>query len=160
MATFTDYYWILALITSFVVMFSQPIIPFVAEFICQVLLDIHFEEILIDGMLAFLLFAGSIHIDIKDLKEERTTIFLFATLGVLISTGIVASLVYGISQLLGINFPFLHCLLFGALISPTDPIAVLAILKEANVSKSLSLKIEGSLICLLLEIVIMKNPSL
>ena len=134
---------ILALITAFIVMLSQPLIPFISEFLCQVLLDIHFEEFLMDGILAFLLFAGSIHIDIKDLKEERVTIFLFATLGVLISTGIVAGLVYGISQLIGIPFPFMHCLLFGALISPTDPIAVLAILKEAKVSKSLELKIEG-----------------
>jgi len=134
---------ILALLTAFVVMLSQPLIPFISEFLCQVLLDIHFEEILMDGMLAFLLFAGSIHIDIKDLREERASIFLFATLGVLISTGIVAGLVYGTSQLIGIPFPFMHCLLFGALISPTDPIAVLAILKEAKVSKSLELKIEG-----------------
>lgn len=134
---------ILALLTAFIVMLSQPLIPSIAEFLCQVLLDIDFEEILMDGMLAFLLFAGSIHIDIKDLNQERSTIFLFATLGVLISTGIVAGLVYGVSQLLGIDFPFMHCLLFGALISPTDPIAVLAILKEAKVSKSLELKIEG-----------------
>ncbi len=133
---------ILALVFSTLVILSEPIIP-LSSFLCKVLVNIDFEEVLMDGMLSFLLFAGSIHIDIKALKKERASIFLFATLGVLISTGLVGGLIYALSQLIGINFPFIHCLLFGSLISPTDPIAVLAILKEAKVSKSLELKIAG-----------------
>ncbi len=110
---------------------------------CQVVINLDFREILLDIMLSFLLFAGAIHVDIKELKRETKPVLLFATLGVVISTFVVGGLLYVVLMLLKMPIPFIHCLLFGALISPTDPIAVLAILKEAKVSKSLELKIAG-----------------
>ncbi|MCI5081833.1 MAG: sodium:proton antiporter [Saprospiraceae bacterium] len=105
--------------------------------------DANFTHILLDIMLGFLLFAGSLHVDIYALRKESGSVLLFATLGVLISTFLIGSGLYGLTVLLNCELPFLHCLLFGALISPTDPIAVLALLKGSSVSPSLQLKIEG-----------------
>ncbi|MCL4171103.1 UNVERIFIED_CONTAM: hypothetical protein GTU68_005830, partial [Idotea baltica] len=93
--------------------------------------------------LSVLLFAGAIHINIRELKKERWFILLFATIGVLISTVVVGVLLYFVMHLFGVDIPLVYTLLFGSLISPTDPIAVLAILKKTNISKSLELKIEG-----------------
>lgn len=103
----------------------------------------NFTELLMGAMLNFLLFAGAIHINLKDLREHRTPIVTFSTVSVLISTVVVGMLLYYLLPLLGLSLPFLYCLLFGALISPTDPVAVLSILKEANVKKSLETKIAG-----------------
>jgi CPA1 family monovalent cation:H+ antiporter len=83
------------------------------------------------------------NININKLAKEKKSVFLFATLGVLISTAIVGILIFGVAQLLGISLSLIHAFLFGALISPTDPIAVIAILKKAGVSESLEMKIEG-----------------
>lgn len=111
--------------------------------------DIDFSQLVMVGMLNFLLFAGAIHINIEDLKEHKFPIVLFSTLGVVISTFVVGALLYlildNLLPLLDVHLeiPFLYCLLFGALISPTDPIAVLSILKRAKVSKSLETKIAG-----------------
>ena len=105
--------------------------------------DSDFKTLLFDGILSFLLFAGALHVNIEDLEKEKWSILLFATLSVLISTFIVGGLTFEASKLIGIELPFIHALLFGALISPTDPIAVMAILKKANISKSLGIKIEG-----------------
>ena len=82
-------------------------------------------------------------LNIEDLAREKWPVLLFATLGVIISTFIVGSLIFWVSGMLGISLSFVHSLLFGALISPTDPIAVLAILKQTKISKTLQIKIEG-----------------
>lgn len=105
--------------------------------------SIDFETVLLDVMLSFLLFAGALHTKLDLLKDYRSPIGLFATLGVLMSTLIVGTLVYGLTLLFGLSVDFIYCLLFGALISPTDPIAVLGILKEANAPKQLEIKIVG-----------------
>jgi CPA1 family monovalent cation:H+ antiporter len=96
-----------------------------------------------DGMLSFLLFAGAVHVNIHALAKEKKSVLLFASLGVLISTALVGGLIFGAAQLIGVNLPLIPAFLFGALISPTDPIAVIAILKKAGVSESLKMKIEG-----------------
>lgn len=101
-----------------------------------------FTELLMGAMLNFLLFAGAIHINLKDLKEQRTPIMVFSTVSVIISTFVVGTTVYFI-PIADLNIPYIYCLLFGALISPTDPVAVLSILKQANVRKSLETKIAG-----------------
>lgn len=101
-----------------------------------------FTELLMGAMLNFLLFAGAIHINLKDLREQRGPIMTFSTVSVVISTFVVGTLVYFI-PVKGLEIPYLYCLLFGSLISPTDPVAVLSILKQAKVRKSLETKIAG-----------------
>lgn len=101
-----------------------------------------FTELLMGAMLNFLLFAGAVHINLKDLREQRGPIMIFSTVSVIISTFAVGTFVYLI-PIGDLNIPYIYCLLFGALISPTDPVAVLSILKEAKVRKSLETKIAG-----------------
>ena len=105
--------------------------------------EVDFTEVLMGAMLNFLLFAGAIHVNFSDLHEHRSPILTFATIGVVMSTFLVAGILYFISPLLNVEVPFIYCLLFGSLISPTDPIAVLGILKQAGVPKSLETKIAG-----------------
>jgi len=109
----------------------------------SVLAEIDFSELLLHGMLGFLLFAGALHVNLGDLLQQKWVISSLATAGVLTSTLIVASLTWILLRSLGLDLPFIYCLLFGALISPTDPIAVLGILKNANAPKSLETKITG-----------------
>lgn len=108
-----------------------------------VLRGIDFHETLMKGMLSFLLFAGALHVNLNDLRQQAGVITALATLGVVISTFMVGSLTWLVLHALNINLAYLYCLLFGALISPTDPIAVLGILKRARVPKSLEIKISG-----------------
>ena len=109
----------------------------------QFILSIDFETILLDVMLSFLLFAGALHTNFEQLKVQRAPVLVFATLGTLASTFLVGILIYFLLQIIGLNVEFIYCLLFGALISPTDPIAVLGILKKANAPKILETKIVG-----------------
>lgn len=104
---------------------------------------IDFYETLMDGMLSFLLFAGALHVNLDDLRQQKWVILLLATAGVLTSTFLVGGLTWLIFNALGIYMPFIYCLVFGALISPTDPIAVLSVLKSVGVKKSLETKIAG-----------------
>lgn len=94
-------------------------------------------------MLSFMLFAGAIHVNARDLKAEKISILTHASLGVVISALIIGSSLYFILPLFNIQVPWLQCLLFGILISPTDPIAVLAILKKTGIRKSTEIKITG-----------------
>ncbi len=111
--------------------------------VCSVVEEIDFKTILFDFLLAFLLFAGSIHVDLHQLRQQRGPVLIYASIGVLISTFLVGSLLYYIMHLLDIDIAYIHCLVFGALISPTDPIAVLALLKKAGAPKELEIKIVG-----------------
>ncbi len=104
---------------------------------------VDFHQALMQGMLSFLLFAGALHINLNDLAKQKTIVIILATIGVLVSTLIVGSLSYWLLNALGLKISFLYCLLFGALISPTDPIAVLAILKNVGVKKSLQVTVAG-----------------
>lgn len=113
------------------------------ESVSHQLLGINFSELLLEGMLSFMLFAGAIHVKYKDLKSESLSIILFSTISVLLSTFIIGTATFYLLNSSGIEVQFIHSLLFGALISPTDPIAVLSILKSAGVSKSLETKIAG-----------------
>ena len=105
--------------------------------------QIDFDEALLHGMLSFLLFAGALHVNINDLRQQYKIILGLATASVVISTFIVGVISWEALNLLGLNISFSYCLLFGALISPTDPIAVLGILKKAGTPKSLEIKIVG-----------------
>jgi Na+:H+ antiporter len=108
-----------------------------------ILESIDFNQVLLHGMLSFLLFAGALHIRFDDLAGQKWAITLLSTAGVIASTFIVGGLAWLMLDLLGIPVPFIYCLLFGALISPTDPVAVLGILKTAGVPKSLETKMAG-----------------
>tara|TARA_R110000744_G_scaffold5467_7_gene19446 strand:+ start:2504 stop:3748 length:1245 start_codon:yes stop_codon:yes gene_type:complete len=108
-----------------------------------IITQIDFRTVLMDVMLSFLLFAGALHTNFEQLKVQRWPVFAFATLGVLVSTFLVGTAMYYILQVVGLPIDYVYCLLFGALISPTDPIAVLGILKKAGVPKKLETKIVG-----------------
>jgi len=105
--------------------------------------NINFGSLLLDVMLSFLLFAGALHTNFDQLKIQRWPILAFSTVGVLVSTLLVGVIMYPLLTAMGFNVNFIHCLLFGALISPTDPIAVLGILKKVGAPKKLETKIVG-----------------
>ena len=109
----------------------------------EVLHRIDFDTTLLQGMLSFMLFAGGLHINLADLKEEKWSIAILSVVGVLISTFVFGTAVFFGLGWLGVPLGYLWCLLFGALISPTDPIAVLGILKNARVPKNLEIQIAG-----------------
>ena len=118
-------------------------VPAVAQQTRSVIEQFDFNQVLLHGMLAFLLFAGALHIDLGDLARHKEPIALLATVGVLLSTLIVGVLMWGVFALLGFKLRFIDCLLFGALISPTDPIAVLSLLKKIGAPKTLEVQIAG-----------------
>ena len=107
------------------------------------ILGIDFHEVLMKGMLSFLLFAGALHVNLGDLLSRKWAIGSIATVGVVLSTFLVGFAVYGVTQALGLPLALIYCLVFGALIAPTDPIAVLGILKTVKVPASLQAKIAG-----------------
>lgn len=102
-----------------------------------------FSEAVFHGLLGVLLFAGSLHVNISEIAKQRLSIFTLATAGVVISTAVVGVGMYWILEALGLHVALVYCLLFGALISPTDPIAVLGLLKTAGVPKALEMDITG-----------------
>ena len=104
---------------------------------------IDFSTTLLHGMLSFLLFAGALHVDLNRLSEMKWVVASLATIGVLLSTALVAIMLWSVSLLLNLPLTFIHCLLFGALISPTDPVAVMSTLKTLGVPASLETKIAG-----------------
>ena len=102
-----------------------------------------FSRILLDIMLGFLLFASALHFDYQKLRKQQWPVFVLSTLGVFMSTTIFGLLLYYLCSLFGIELPLVYCFIFGALISPTDPIAVGAILKHSKISEKLSTVIAG-----------------
>ena len=136
---------IIALVSSLVIILMDQISPsyhmrdIISEFIGQIDLN----EALMKGMLAFLLFAGALHVNFDDLYERRYAIAGLATVGVIISTVLTGYATYYIFNMLGFDIPLIYSLIFGALISPTDPVAVIGILKSTSISKSLEAKITG-----------------
>jgi Na+:H+ antiporter len=109
----------------------------------RVLQSVDFGQTLLQGMLSFLLFAGALQINLNDLAEQKWVITVLAVGGVLVSMVVFGTTIYLVLAWLGLKLSYAWCLLFGALISPTDPIAVLAVLKSAKVPKSLEIQIAG-----------------
>ena len=135
---------VIAIIVSVILVASgDNFLPKTTNGLIKLVNSLDFTEVLMGAMLNFLLFAGGIHVNIKDLKEQFGPVVIFSTVGVIISTFAVAFGTFYLLPLVGIQMPFIYCLVFGALISPTDPVAVLSILKQANVSKSLETKVAG-----------------
>ena len=117
-----------------------------ADFTQQVqtlLAAVDFNETLLHGMLSFLLFAGALHVKLDDLRKQKWIILSLATVGVCLSTMFVGAATWLLSTMFAFDIPFTYCLLFGALISPTDPIAVMATVKRLGVSKELETTIAG-----------------
>jgi len=115
--------------------------PAVSQWAEQTIAAVNFPDTVFHGMLGLLLFAGSLHIDLGEIAKHKWVVAVLATVGVLLSTLLVAAAMYWAANLLGLNLGFIHCLLFGALISPTDPIAVLAVLRRVGMPKSLEIEI-------------------
>jgi len=134
---------LLALLSSFAIIGVGILSPNFSKAIKEILYLFDFSELLMGSMLSFMLFAGAIHIKLDQLKQEKLSVIMFSTISVVISTFIIGIIIYYLIGLFNIQTNFIYCLLFGALISPTDPIAVLGILKDAKISKSLEMKIAG-----------------
>ena len=134
----------IALIMSITILVLGYFFPSITEGAEHIIEEFDFEEVLMNVMLNFLLFAGALSINLSKLMEERLPIFILAIGSTLMSTFIVGYLVYYIFPMIsGVQIELIYCLLFGALISPTDPIAVLALVKKAGLSKKLEIKIAG-----------------
>lgn len=133
----------MALALSLVVIALGKINPAALEFVVGIMSRVDFSEVVLEVMLSFLLFAGALHVDLGKLAEQKWVIFSLATVGVLISTFVLGTLFFYACQLFGYPARYVYALLLGALISPTDPIAVLGILKEAKVPKNIEIAITG-----------------
>ncbi|WNM18895.1 cation:proton antiporter [Flavobacterium capsici] len=134
---------LVSLIFSLGILSLRNFFPEMKIRIANQLSSINFSELLLEGMLSFMLFAGAIHIKYADLKSEKLSIMLFSTISVVLSTVIIGYASFYLLNGFGLEVDLVNSMLFGALISPTDPIAVLSILKSAGVSKSLETKIAG-----------------
>jgi monovalent cation:H+ antiporter, CPA1 family len=117
--------------------------PSFSQHIKEGVLLIDFSEFLLGILLSFLLFAGSLHVHLPDLKSQAKAVFGFATLGTLISTFVMGMALYWLLPYVDLAVPLIYCLIFGALISPTDPIAVMSILGKSNLPKSIQTTITG-----------------
>ncbi len=134
---------LIGLVVSLGLIAAGTVAPGVQTWAEELLTSVDFNETVMHGLLGFLLFAGALHVNINDLADRKLTITLLATCGVLISTFVIGGLMWQAFRLVGLETPLIYCLLFGSLISPTDPIAVLGILKTLGVPKSLETKIAG-----------------
>ena len=134
---------LVSLVFSFVLILVHRLGFNPAADVTQLVKDIDFNKTLMQGMLGFLLFAGALNVNLDELLRYKWSVALFTVFGVACSTLIIGGLLWFGLSALSIPLPFIYCLLFGALISPTDPIAVLALLKELHAPKSLELKIAG-----------------
>ena len=109
----------------------------------EVLERVDLRHLVLDVLLGFLLFAGALHVNLDDLLDRRLAITSFATVSLLLSTVLVGTATFFLLQALGLPLSYLHCLLFGALISPTDPVAVLGVMRRAGAPRSLQAKVIG-----------------
>lgn len=134
---------LISLVFSLAILTAGSYIPELKTNLELQLNNLNFSDLLLEGMLSFMLFAGAIHVKYEDLKSEKLSIILFSTLSVLISTFLVGFAAFYVMNAFGLQVTLISSLLFGALISPTDPIAVLSILKKAGIAKSLETKIAG-----------------
>lgn len=132
-------------IASLIVVGADRLIPGIglSSLVMNFLDGIDFHRTLMDGMLSFLLFAGAMHVNWTHMKAGVWPIFLLSTIGTLLSTAIVGAGFYGLAQLIELPMSFLWCLVFGALISPTDPVAVMSVMKHAKMPRTLQATVAG-----------------
>ena len=136
---------VMGLVSSLLLIAGELLVPdvHIYEELTSIIRHIDFQRIVLDGMLAFLLFAGALHVDFSRLRARSWSVGTMATVGVAISTLIIGTLLWLVAPLLGLTVPFAWALVFGVLISPTDPVAVLAILKTVTVPASLEIDMSG-----------------
>jgi len=134
---------VIAIVISILILISGKIFPEAFNFFKEVTSSVDFTRTLLDVMLAFLLFASALHFDFEKLKAQKLPILILSTVGVVGSTTIFGFLFFWTLPFFGIDVPLLYCLLFGALISPTDPVAVLSVLKKSRIPASLETIIGG-----------------
>jgi monovalent cation:H+ antiporter, CPA1 family len=134
---------LISLLSSLLLILLSHYFPWLTRRPMSIMGSIDFETLLMRIMLSFLLFAGAIHIDFQRLRSQMIPIFTYATIGVLISTLVIGTAMYFVFLVFQLPVPYIYCLLFGSLISPTDPIAVLGILKDAKIPGSMEIKISG-----------------
>lgn len=134
---------IIAIMISIVLMLGNRFFPVVLQSTLKLIGSVDFSKVLIGAILNFLLFAGTIQIRIKDLKSQRLSVLSFSTVSVFLSTILVGVMLYGITRLLSMTITLQQCFLFGALISPTDPVSVLGILRSTHIPRALETKIAG-----------------
>jgi hypothetical protein len=134
---------LVALVASLTLVLIGPCAGGFREQAATLVSQIDFNQVVLHGMLAFLLFAGSIQVSLEELAREWLPVSLLAIFGTLVSTCIVGGVTWLVLGWLGLGIPFLHALLFGALISPTDPIAVLGIMKSVGAPRRLEVQVAG-----------------
>ena len=136
---------VMGLGASLVVIGAEALMPGLFDYdgLAALLRQVDFQQTILEGMLAFLLFAGALHVDVASLRSRTATIATMATLGVLVSTVIIGFVVWAAAHLLGVAISLPWALVFGALISPTDPVAVLATLKEVKAPEDLKIVMTG-----------------
>lgn len=114
-----------------------------SDYVTGFLARVNFQSALLDGMLSFLLFAGALHVDWPEMRRGRLPVFVLSTVGVVVSTAIVGSLILLLCRLTGVPLAPIWCFVFGALISPTDPVAVMGVLKRTDCPASLQATVAG-----------------
>lgn len=134
---------LLAILSSIALLALNETVPDFARYFSGLIARVDFPAVLMGAMLNFLLFAGAIHVSLQELHKQRMPILILSTVGVILSTFLVGGMMYGLLFYLHIDVPLIQCLVFGALISPTDPLAVIAILKKVGISKPIEIKIAG-----------------
>lgn len=134
---------VIAISLSILILITGKTFPAAHDFISSLTSNLDFTKTLLDIMLAFLLFASALHFDFEKLKAQKLPVLVLSTVGVIGCTTIFGFLFYWAAMFLGIEIPLLYCFLFGALISPTDPVAVLSVLKKSMIPKSLETIIGG-----------------
>jgi CPA1 family monovalent cation:H+ antiporter len=134
---------LIALVSSILLVITGRLFHSALSDVTVFIKSFDFSELVLGSMLSFMLFAGAIHINMEDLKRQKVPVMVFSTVSVVLSTFLVGTIAFYILPFFGFSISYVNCLLFGSLISPTDPIAVLGILKETTVPKSLETKIAG-----------------
>ncbi|MFD2866623.1 cation:proton antiporter [Mucilaginibacter antarcticus] len=133
----------LAISVSVITILVDSLYPSVAKYLTELAVGINFSRTVLNIMLGFLLFSSSFSLNTRRLKKEMRPVFILSTVGVILSTAVFGGLFYGITLLIGVKIPLVYCFLFGALISPTDPVSVHAIIKSSRLPTSLETIISG-----------------
>ena len=136
---------VMGAIAAIGLLIANAVLPGVTldDTVARLLAEMNFTDTLLQGMLSFLLFAGALHVDLDRLKADWVPVLLLSTVGVILSTVIVGLMTWGLGLLLGLDLAPIWYFVFGALIAPTDPVAVLGVLKEEKVDESLQASVAG-----------------